>query len=160
MNQDLEQKLDIGVAKNGNMIKLKTILNEAGRNLNTKTTPLKDYPVDVQKQYNDYLKTWGKEMADSYLEREDLPNDTSKKTLEQNIYDNLKTAKQDTAKEMKQKGYGADKYPVVLFKNLSTQLRKIGKITDAQINRMINTDSITTIWAETKYLLKIFSKQK
>ena len=28
MNQDLEQKLDIGVAKNGNMIKLRDILSE------------------------------------------------------------------------------------------------------------------------------------
>lgn len=142
------------------MIRLKDILKEAGRNINTKTAPLEDYPKDVQKKYNDYLKNWGKEMADAYLEREDIPNDTSEKTLEQDIYEKLKTAKQNTAKEMKQKNYGADKYPIVLFKHLTTQLRKIGKITDAEIQKMMNADSIKTIWAETKYLLKIFGKQK
>jgi len=114
----------------------------------------------VQKKYNDYLKNWGKAMADAYLEREDIPNDTSEKTLEQDIYEKLKTAKENTGKEMKKKGYGADKYPIVSFKNYATELRKIGKITDSQIHQMMSKDSLTTIWAETKYLLKIFSKQK
>ena len=50
------------------MIKLKEILSE-------KKTELKDYPKDIQKKYNEYLKTWGKEFADRYLEREDDPND-------------------------------------------------------------------------------------
>ena len=80
------------------MIKLKELFTE-------KKTELKDYPKDIQKKYNEYLKTWGKEFADRYLEREDDPNDKSEKTLAQNIYEKLKTAKQDAAKEMKQKKY-------------------------------------------------------
>ena len=142
------------------MIKLKSLLKESSRVINTKTAPLEDYPKDVQKKYNDYLKNWGKAMAYAYLEREDIPNDTSEKTLEQDIYEKLKTAKENTGKEMKKKGYGADKYPIVLFKNYATELKKIGKITDAQIHQMMSKDSLTTIWAETKYLLKIFNKQK
>ena len=38
------------------MIKLKSLLKEASRVINTKTAPLEDYPKDVQKKYNDYLK--------------------------------------------------------------------------------------------------------
>jgi hypothetical protein len=133
------------------MIKLKEILSE-------KKTELKDYPKDIQKKYNEYLKTWGKEFADRYLEREDDPNDKSEKTLAQDIYEKLKVAKQDAAKEMKQKKYGADKYTPTLFKHYSIQLRKIGKITDSQIMKLFTTESIKTIWSEQKYLLKIFNK--
>lgn len=134
------------------MIRLKTILNEISQ--------LKDYPKDIQKKYNDYLKTWGKDFADAYLEREDDPNDKSEPTLKQDIINKLKTAKEDAAKEIKQKNYGSDKYPPVLFKHFGIQLRKLGKITDSQLRQLMNKESLKTIWNEADFIFKILNKQK
>jgi hypothetical protein len=133
-------------------VKLKDLLVE--------TSPLKDYPVEVQKKYKDYLKNWDKDMADRYLKRVPDPNDKSEKTLETDVYEKLKIAKQNTANEMKKNRYGSEKYPVVLYKHLSIQLRKLGKITDTQLHKLISNESLHTIWDETKFVLKIFNKNK
>jgi hypothetical protein len=134
------------------MIKLRDILTEA--------TDLKKYPLDVQKQYNDLLKNFGQAFADRYLERYDEDNEDSAPTLKQQIYDKLKLAKQNTAKEIKQKKFGSDKYPTILLKHFGIELRKLGKITDAQLNQLINKEGIKTIWQETEFIFKILSKQK
>jgi hypothetical protein len=141
------------------MIKLNDILKEVGRTINTKTAPLKDYPKDVQNQYNDLLKNYGKAFADRYLERYDEDNEPSDPELKKQIYDKLIIAKQDTAKEIKQKKYGSDKYPIVLIKHFGIQLRKLGKITDAQLSQLINKESLKTIWNETDFVFKILNKQ-
>ena len=134
------------------MIKLKNLLNEI--------SPLKDYPKDVQNQYNDLLKNYGKAFADRYLERYDEDNEPSEPGLKKQIYDKIIIAKQDTAKEIKQKKYGSDKYPTVLIKHFGIQLRKLGKITDSQLNQLIGKENIKTIWHETDFVFKIFNKQK
>ena len=71
-----------------------------------------------------------------------------------------KSSKQDTAKEIKQKKYGSDKYPTVLIKHFGIQLRKLGKITDAQLHQLISKESLKTIWNETDFVFKILNKQK
>ena len=152
MNQDLVQKQDIGVVKNGNMIRLKDLLTEA--------KDLKKYPLDVQKEYNKLLNAFGQAFADRYLERYDEDNEPSEPGLKQQIYDKLKLAKQNTAKEIKQKKFGSDKYPTILLKHFGIELRKLGKITDAQLNQLINKEGIKTIWQETDFIFKILSKQK
>ena len=81
-------------------------------------------------------------------------------SLNKKVYESLKLAKQNTAKEMKSKGYGSDKYFPVLFSNLRKELNKLGKITDTQINTMINRENIKTIWDEQKYIMNIFNKRK
>ena len=134
------------------MIKLKDLLNEVSQ--------LKDYPKDVQTQYNDLLKNYGKAFSDRYLERYDEDNEPSEPGLKQQIYDKLKLAKQNTAKEIKQKKYGSDKYPIVLIKHFGIQLRKLGKITDAQLYQLISKESLKTIWNETDFIFKILNKQK
>ena len=45
-------------------------------------------------------------------------------------------------KEIKQKKYGSDKYPIVLIKHFGIQLRKLGKITDAQLYQLISKESL------------------
>ena len=134
------------------MIKLKDLLNEVSQ--------LKDYPKDVQMQYNDLLKNYGKAFADRYLERYDEDNEPLDPGLKKQIYDKLIIAKQDTAKEIKQKKYGSDKYPTVLIKHFGIQLRKLGKITDAQLYQLISKESLKTIWNETDFIFKILNKQK
>ena len=134
------------------MIKLKDLLNEVSQ--------LKDYPKDVQTQYNDLLKNYGKAFADRYLERYDEDSEPSDPGLKKQIYDKLIIAKQDTAKEIKQKKYGSDKYPIVLIKHFGIQLRKLGKITDAQLYQLISKESLKTIWNETDFIFKILNKQK
>jgi len=135
-----------------NMIKLKDILNEV--------KDLKKYPADVQKEYNKLLNAFGQAFADRYLERYDEDNEPSEPGLKQQIYDKLKLAKQNTAKEIKQKKYGSDKYPIVLIKHFGIQLRKLGKITDAQLYQLISKESLKTIWNETDFVFKILNKQK
>jgi len=135
-----------------NMIKLKDILNEV--------KDLKKYPADVQKEYNKLLNAFGQAFADRYLERYDEDNEPSEPGLKQQIYDKLKLAKQNTAKEIKQKKYGSDKYPIVLIKHFGIQLRKLGKITDAQLYQLISKESLKTIWNETDFIFKILNKQK
>lgn len=127
-----------------------------------KEDKLSKYPADVQKKYNQYLLTWGKQMADAYLEREETIEELNPKnySLDKKVYESLKLAKQNTAKEMKSKGFGSEKYFPILFANLRKELNKLGKITDAQINAMINKENIKTIWDEQKYVLKIFNKRK
>jgi len=44
---------------------------------------LKNYPADVQKQYNDLLKNFGQAFADRYLERYDEENEPSEPGLKQ-----------------------------------------------------------------------------
>ena len=134
------------------MIKLKDILTEA--------KDLKKYPLDVQKEYNKLLNAFGQAFADRYLERYDEDNESSEPGLKQQIYDKLKLAKQNTAKEIKQKKFGSDKYPTVLLKHFGIELRKLGKITDAQLNQLINKEGIKTIWQETEFVFKLFNKQK
>jgi hypothetical protein len=134
------------------MIKLKDILNEV--------KDLKKYPADVQKEYNKLLNAFGQAFADRYLERYDEDNEPSEPGLKQQIYDKLKLAKQNTAKEIKQKKYGSDKYPIVLIKHFGIQLRKLGKITDAQLYQLISKESLKTIWNETDFVFKILNKQK
>jgi|LakMenE18May11ns_1017448.scaffolds.fasta_scaffold9749587_2 hypothetical protein len=134
------------------MIKLKDILNEV--------KDLKKYPADVQKEYNKLLNAFGQAFADRYLERYDEDNEPSEPGLKQQIYDKLKLAKQNTAKEIKQKKYGSDKYPIVLIKHFGIQLRKLGKITDAQLYQLISKESLKTIWNETDFIFKILNKQK
>jgi hypothetical protein len=134
------------------MIKLKDILNEV--------KDLKKYPADVQKEYNKLLNAFGQAFADRYLERYDEDNEPSEPGLKQQIYDKLKLAKQNTAKEIKQKKYGSDKYPIVLIKHFGIQLRKLGKITDAQLHQLISKESLKTIWNETDFVFKILNKQK
>ena len=121
---------------------------------------LKKYPLDVQKEYNKLLNAFGQAFADRYLERYDEDNEPSEPGLKQQIYDKLKLAKQNTAKEIKQKKFGSDKYPTVLLKHFGIELRKLGKITDAQLNQLINKEGIKTIWQETDFVFKIFNKQK
>lgn len=127
-----------------------------------KEDKLSKYPADVQKKYNQYLLTWGKQMADAYLEREETIEELNPKnySLDKKVYESLKLAKQNTAKEMKSKGFGSEKYFPILFANLRKELSKLGKITDAQINALINKENIKTIWDEQKYVLKIFNKRK
>ena len=134
------------------MIKLKDILNEV--------KDLKKYPADVQKEYNKLLNAFGQAFADRYLERYDEDNEPSESGLKQQIYDKLKLAKQNTAKEIKQKKYGSDKYPIILIKHFGIQLRKLGKITDAQLYQLISKESLKTIWNETDFIFKILNKQK
>ena len=134
------------------MIKLKDILNEV--------KDLKKYPADVQKEYNKLLNAFGQAFADRYLERYDEDNEPSEPGLKKQIYDKLIIAKQDTAKEIKQKKYGSDKYPIVLIKHFGIQLRKLGKITDAQLYQLISKESLKTIWNETDFIFKILNKQK
>ena len=121
---------------------------------------LKKYPLDVQKEYNKLLSAFGQAFADRYLERYDEDNEPSEPGLKQQIYDKLKLAKQNTAKEIKQKKFGSDKYPTILLKHFGIELRKLGKITDAQLNQLINKEGIKTIWQETDFVFKILSKQK
>ena len=134
------------------MIKLKDLLTEV--------KDLKKYPLDVQKEYNKLLNAFGQVFADRYLERYDEDNEPSEPGLKQQIYDKLKLAKQNTAKEIKQKKFGSDKYPTILLKHFGIELRKLGKITDAQLNQLINKEGIKTIWQETDFVFKIFNKQK
>ena len=134
------------------MIKLKDILTEA--------KDLKKYPLDVKKEYNKLLNAFGQAFADRFLERYDEDNEDSAPTLKQQIYDKLKLAKQNTAKEIKQKKFGSDKYPTILLKHFGIELRTLGKITDAQLNQLINKEGIKTIWQETDFVFKIFNKQK
>jgi hypothetical protein len=114
----------------------------------------------VQKEYNKLLNAFGQAFADRYLERYDEDNEPSEPGLKQQIYDKLKLAKQNTAKEIKQKKYGSDKYPIVLIKHFGIQLRKLGKITDAQLYQLISKESLKTIWNETDFIFKILNKQK
>jgi len=120
---------------------------------------LSKYSKEVQDKYNKYLNMMGKDFADAYLDRESTEDDKNKVTLHSDIVDKLKTAKQNASKEMEQKRYGSEKLPPVLFKHYKEELGKIGKITDAQISRMMNQENIKTIWDETKYLKKLFAKQ-
>ena len=134
------------------MIRLKDLLTEA--------KDLKKYPLDVQKEYNKLLNAFGQSFADRYLERYDEDNEPSEPGLKQQIYDKLKLAKQNTAKEIKQKKFGSDKYPTVLLKHFGIELRKLGKITDAQLYQLISKESLKTIWNETDFIFKILNKQK
>ena len=135
-------------------------INEAKVKVLTEAKDLKKYPLDVQKEYNKLLNAFGQAFADRYLERYDEDNEPSEPGLKQQIYDKLKLAKQNTAKEIKQKKFGSDKYPTVLLKHFGIELRKLGKITDAQLNQLINKEGIKTIWQETDFVFKIFNKQK
>ena len=134
------------------MIRLKDLLSEA--------KDLKKYPLDVQKEYSKLLNAYGRAFADRYLERYDEDNEPSEPGLKQQIYDKLKLAKQNTAKEIKQKKFGSDKYPTVLLKHFGIELRKLGKITDAQLYQLISKESLKTIWNETDFIFKILNKQK
>lgn len=147
----LHLKSQVNIISN-KVIKLRDLLIEA--------KDLKKYPLDVQKEYNKLLNAFGQTFADRYLERYDEDNEDSTPTLKQQIYDGLKLAKQNTAKEIKQKKFGSDKYPTILLKHFGIELRKLGKITDAQLNQLINKEGIKTIWQETDFVLKIFNKQK
>jgi hypothetical protein len=123
---------------------------------------LKKYSIEVQNKYKKYLVTWGKSMADAYLEREETIEEMNPKnfSLDKKVYESLKLAKQNTAKEIKSKGYGSDKYIPILFSNLRKELNKLGKVTDSQINTMLNRENIKTIWDEQKYIVKILNKRK
>jgi hypothetical protein len=123
---------------------------------------LSKYPINVRKKYNQYLLSFGKQMADAYLEREETIAELKPEnfTLDKKVYESLKLAKQKTAKEMKSKRYGSEKYIPILFANLRKELNKLGKITDAQISSMINKENINTIWDEQKFILKILNKRK
>jgi hypothetical protein len=47
-----------------------------------------------------------------------------------------------------------------LIKHFGIQLRKLGKITDAQLYQLISKESLKTIWNETDFVFKILNKQK
>jgi hypothetical protein len=121
-----------------------------------------DYPAEIQNEYKKLSETWGKELADRYLERQETPKHkkNEREKLSALIYEKLHKAKDDTNKEIKKNNYGSDKYYPILFKNEKIQLLQIGKITDAQLQKMHNTEKIKTIWNEHDYLIKLFTKGK
>jgi hypothetical protein len=131
-----------------------------GRVFDTTVYPLEEYPKEVQEEYNKYLKIYGKDTADTYLERQPAPKGKESKEylLNKKITEAIHKAHENANKEIKKNKFGSEKQNAVLWKHFRIELSKIGKIQDRQISALFG-EKINTIWDMQKYLKQVFIKQ-
>lgn len=131
-----------------------------GRTIDTTTYPIEEYPKEVQEEYNRWLKVYGKDTADAYLERVPSPKgkESKEELLNKKITNAIHKAHENANKEIKKNKYGSEKQNAIIWKHFRIELSKIGKIQDRQITALFG-EKMNTIWDQKDYLRKVFSKQ-